>query len=722
MKTKMTSLLLAVILLLTLLAACSRSEGSAFDPDASASPAPNTGLPDGLELPDGFESGADETPNPNPPETYDVTSLLYEGSVCAPSSGPAMGTGGDTWLVPEAVSYAEGSVDLEQINVWEGDLDLRFYGTFIKFGTAFDAAASDKIQESLQKGRVMLAYDQDCFNEWGNSTGSSITESYSLWNGLVSVDQSSQMSGSGKALHSVFDGGTGNKLRLSDLFYDSFDYLTYLNNAILGGDATVFGDRESFMGVVGSGWQTRPFFGISADFDQFAVSDTGDLRLFLPMFNPYFLVDVTFVIPLYRSFSPYGSDDLRLSGYDSVPVGAFTLCLPQVRGNNAETAARVNQKVKAFVESSITSLRDTNIFRDAVALIPKSSVSGLVSVDIVNSKYLSVSLRRNFGIPPIDGSSLAVLTFDVDTLETVDPLSFLPPSFDWKTAIYGSDLFALDYPGYGNSGTLSDDFTPGDAPTLRNAHFADGNLVVEMQISDTKAVSVVVPADKLMLPSGHGCRDSGVSPSGQETPWLPEGFCLLSELAPDIVADLRYATPQNFTGAPVEGYFSSDRVILTVSAAEALASVQASLRPQGLGLKVYDAYRPQRAVTAFWAWLDTPDDPASKVLHYPNAEKTDLFALGYLSKTSGHSRGSTVDVTLVSLSDGKELDMGGAFDLFDPLSWHGASGLTADQSANRLKLREAMEEGGFASYRREWWHYTLINEPFPKTAFDFVLE
>lgn len=199
---------------------------------------------------------------------------------------------------------------------------------------------------------------------------------------------------------------------------------------------------------------------------------------------------------------------------------------------------------------------------------------------------------------------------------------------------------------------------------------------------------------------------------------LPKGFVYLSEIIPEAEQDVRYYGSNNFTGAPVAGY-EAPVVILTQKAAVALKEVSDMCRGMGYGLKVFDAYRPQTAVEHFVRWSRAPQDAVNKALFYPNIAKSKLFALGYLSRKSGHSRGSTVDLTLVDLATGEELDMGTLFDFLDARSHYGAKGLTNEQIYNRSLLRALMEEYGFKAYSKEWWHFTLIDEPFPDTYFDF---
>lgn len=200
----------------------------------------------------------------------------------------------------------------------------------------------------------------------------------------------------------------------------------------------------------------------------------------------------------------------------------------------------------------------------------------------------------------------------------------------------------------------------------------------------------------------------------------------VTELEPSIRTDIRYAGSENFVGARVDGYEAAT-CLLARPAAEALARVQRSLADESLGLLVYDCYRPQRAVDHFVRWARDTSDLRTKAAHYPNVDKTRLFEEGYIAERSGHTRGSTVDLTLVRLApadDGAEaepLDMGTPYDFFDPRSHTESPQITESQLANRLRLRDAMEAGGFRNYEAEWWHYTLRDEPWPETYFDIVV-
>jgi D-alanyl-D-alanine dipeptidase len=209
--------------------------------------------------------------------------------------------------------------------------------------------------------------------------------------------------------------------------------------------------------------------------------------------------------------------------------------------------------------------------------------------------------------------------------------------------------------------------------------------------------------------------------ASEPAPW-PAGFVDAAQAVPGLVVDARYAGADNFIGRPIAGYGAA-RCLLTVQAATALAAVQQELQGFGLALKVFDCYRPQRGVDDFVRWAQDPDDQQRKAEHYPRVDKRDLFKEGYIARRSGHSRGSTVDLTLVARENGlegaRELDMGGRFDLFDSTSAGASTQPTPAQRANRLLLRTLMKAHGFRPYAAEWWHFTLVGEPHPETWFDF---
>ncbi|GAB5537865.1 MAG: M15 family metallopeptidase [Rubricoccaceae bacterium] len=233
-----------------------------------------------------------------------------------------------------------------------------------------------------------------------------------------------------------------------------------------------------------------------------------------------------------------------------------------------------------------------------------------------------------------------------------------------------------------------------------------------------------------------------------ERPALPDGFVRLSEFAPEIAQEIRYTTAFNFVGEPIDAY-NAPECILTTQAASALKQVAADLAEQDLGLKVYDCYRPQTAVNHFVRWART-DDRTMKPAFYPDVSKNRLFADGYIASRSGHSRGSTVDLTLVHqpvaesivperfyptpgnlprcdrpLPDRfaeRDLDMGSAYDCLSPISATASRAVSAEARRNRQTLKAAMDRRGFRNYSKEWWHFTLRGEPYTNTYHDFPVE
>lgn len=197
-------------------------------------------------------------------------------------------------------------------------------------------------------------------------------------------------------------------------------------------------------------------------------------------------------------------------------------------------------------------------------------------------------------------------------------------------------------------------------------------------------------------------------------------FVDIATLIPDAVIDMRYLGTNNFVGARIDGY-EKPVCYLTRPAAEALRHVQRDLAPRGLGLKVFDCYRPARAVAHFIRWAKALGDTKMKAQYYPEEDKRHLFSRGYLASRSGHSRGSTVDLTLVTLADKRELAMGTPFDFFSVRSWPGDKSVGIEAQRNRRTLSDAMRKRGFRPHSKEWWHFTLTREPFPDTYFDFVV-
>ena len=196
------------------------------------------------------------------------------------------------------------------------------------------------------------------------------------------------------------------------------------------------------------------------------------------------------------------------------------------------------------------------------------------------------------------------------------------------------------------------------------------------------------------------------------------GFVLLADFVPQIVQEIRYYSTYNFIGDRIDGY-EEPCALLTKEAARALKSVAAEVMVQGYRLKVFDAYRPACAVKHFVLWGIEDQDIRMKPYFYPDLEKQELFIKGYIAKQSSHSRGSTVDLTLLDMKSGKELDMGSPFDFFGHVSHPDYKGITDEQYENRMILQNVMTRNGFKTIDCEWWHFTLEAEPYPDTYFEF---
>jgi len=233
--------------------------------------------------------------------------------------------------------------------------------------------------------------------------------------------------------------------------------------------------------------------------------------------------------------------------------------------------------------------------------------------------------------------------------------------------------------------------------------------------------------------------------SAQPNPLAPLDFVSLHDVDPTILMDIRYVTPHNFTGDPVDGY-QAPMCILTRPAAEAVSRAQQHFLEQGYSLKIYDCYRPQRAVNDFVAWASNPFDQRMKAEFYPRVDKSQLFVDGYIAEKSGHSRGSTVDLTLVALPAGQEapfvvgqpladcagpkperfgdnsIDMGTGYDCFDTLAHTLDPRIQGEQLKNRLLLKDGLAQQGLENYENEWWHFTFKPEVYPETYFDFVVD
>jgi D-alanyl-D-alanine dipeptidase len=201
---------------------------------------------------------------------------------------------------------------------------------------------------------------------------------------------------------------------------------------------------------------------------------------------------------------------------------------------------------------------------------------------------------------------------------------------------------------------------------------------------------------------------------------MNDQLVFLDEYVTGIYWDAKYATWENFTGKPVNGYVAN-RIVGTRPLCAALERARDEAASRGLGLLLWDGYRPQRAVDSFLRWAQQPEDGRTKLRHYPNIDRADMFEKGYVAARSGHSRGSAVDLTLFHLASGERTPMGGDHDLMDAISHHGAQGITQVDARNRQSLRSIMEACGFSAYDCEWWHYTLKDEPYPDTYFDFPI-
>lgn len=205
---------------------------------------------------------------------------------------------------------------------------------------------------------------------------------------------------------------------------------------------------------------------------------------------------------------------------------------------------------------------------------------------------------------------------------------------------------------------------------------------------------------------------------------LPAGFVYLRDIDSSIEQDIKYYSDDNFVGRPIKGYDAAE-CILTRETAEALAKVQKLLLQQSLRLKVYDCYRPQAAVNDFIAWSQDKHDQKQKKLYYPNINKADFFKLGYVAAKSGHSRGTTVDLTITQDNphhQSVELFMGTHFDFMDPSSHVFSKEINTKAQKNRMYLRSLMIDAGFDPLEEEWWHFTLHKEPYPYTYFNFPVK
>ncbi|MBO4599598.1 MAG: M15 family metallopeptidase [Bacteroidales bacterium] len=239
---------------------------------------------------------------------------------------------------------------------------------------------------------------------------------------------------------------------------------------------------------------------------------------------------------------------------------------------------------------------------------------------------------------------------------------------------------------------------------------------------------LAIAATILVLITLTSCRKDNVKPMPEVT-----AFVNITDVVPDAILEIRYYSTYNFVGCRIDGYLQPT-ALLTREAADSLRAVSDDLMAQGYRLKIYDAYRPQMAVDHFVRWAADIDDTLMRQYFYPNVDKSMLFELEYIMEKSGHTRGSTVDLTLFDMTTEKEVDMGGTFDWFGSESHPDCGGnpetmeyrpndtITADQFHNRMVLRAAMMRHGFKPLDSEWWHFTLRNEPYPDTYFNFPVK
>ena len=199
------------------------------------------------------------------------------------------------------------------------------------------------------------------------------------------------------------------------------------------------------------------------------------------------------------------------------------------------------------------------------------------------------------------------------------------------------------------------------------------------------------------------------------------GFVVITDVVPDAILEIRYYSTFNFIGKRIDGY-TKPIALLTKEAANALKLASDEFVSLGYRIKIYDAYRPQKAVDHFVRWAKNLNDQQMKKVFYPEIPKNRLFELGFIAERSGHSRGSTIDLTLFDMSGACDVDMGGYFDFFGNISHYDCPNLTDSQRANRTLLRDIMVHAGFTPYENEWWHFTLTNEPYPDTYFNFPVE
>lgn len=262
----------------------------------------------------------------------------------------------------------------------------------------------------------------------------------------------------------------------------------------------------------------------------------------------------------------------------------------------------------------------------------------------------------------------------------------------------------------------SDDSSIYDVPTIVTTEVASEVTTEATTEATTKATTEETTEEDTEATTEETPTDA----LDEDSEGLPEaeGFVLVTDVIPDAILEIRYYTDYNFVGEQIDGY-EEPVALLTKEAAQALKAANDDLEEQGYCIKIYDAYRPQSAVDDFVDWANDTSDTKMQEYFYPEVNKANLFSEGYIAYHSGHSRGSTVDLTIVDKATGEDVDMGGTFDYFGQVSHPDYTGITDEQYANRMILRDAMTSHGFKAITTEWWHFTLQNEPYPNTYFNF---
>ena len=247
---------------------------------------------------------------------------------------------------------------------------------------------------------------------------------------------------------------------------------------------------------------------------------------------------------------------------------------------------------------------------------------------------------------------------------------------------------------------------------MRGFVFTRGNSDFVMKVKSFLVLCITVFVLNFCV-GGTGFAETSATDSS--------GFVVLTDVVPDAIMEVRYYTLYNFIGDRVRGY-EEPVALVTRETANALQEVNKELLPMGYTIKVFDAYRPQMAVDHFVEWARDLNDVRMQSYFYPEERKANLFAHGYIASRSGHSRGSTVDLTLYDLRNQCDVDMGGTFDYFGYRSHPDFPDLTEQQKQNRQLLRSVMLKHGFRGIDTEWWHFTLNNEPYPHTYFNFAVK